>query len=84
VFNGLSTGQPPLPLLLRHLIHRMQLLQQPLLVGVREAAEAGVIAQQPLLILDRKATVLIEPVAEVTRRRGAGVAVARPSGCCIG
>jgi hypothetical protein len=62
----------------------VQLLHQPLLVGERKPVEIRVVTQHPLLVLDRQAPVLIEPVAQVTRRRRAGIGVTRPSGDRIG
>ncbi len=84
VLQSLGTGKAALPLLLRHLVHLVQLLHQPLLVGERKPVEIRVVTQHPLLVLDRQAPVLIEPVAQVTRRRRAGIGVTRPSGDRIG
>jgi hypothetical protein len=41
----------------------MQLLHKALLRRSRQTIEAGIVAQQTLLILDGKALVLIEPIA---------------------
>jgi hypothetical protein len=51
VLDHLGTGQPALPLLLGQLVYLMQLLDDPLLVGRRKAAEVGVAAQNPFLLL---------------------------------
>jgi hypothetical protein len=53
-----------LALLLGHLVHLAQLLDEPLLGGRRQTVEAGIVAQQSLLVLNGKiAPVLIQPVA---------------------
>jgi hypothetical protein len=46
----------------------VQLLDDPLLIGRVEAPEVGVAAQNPFLILDGKIAVLIEPIAQMSRR----------------
>lgn len=79
MLNRFTTCQPALTLILWHLVYRMQLLHQPLLVRRRKPIEVGVVAQQPFLILYRKTAVLIEPVAQVSRRCSAGV---RVTGAC--
>jgi hypothetical protein len=55
----------------------MQLLHDPLLVGGRQTAEAGIAAQGPFLLLGGKISVLIEPVAQMNRRSLGGLPVSR-------
>jgi len=71
----------------------VQLLQEPLLVARRKPVEAGIVAQHALLVLHWHAAMLIEPVAKMSRRRGARIivsgigaariTVARPSLACV-
>jgi len=69
VLDDFATCQTALPLLLGQLIHLMQLADHPLLIHWREPAEIGVIAQQPFLLRNGKRAMLIEPVAQVARRK---------------
>ena len=75
VFEHFAARQTAFALGLGHLIQAVQLLHQALLRGGGQTVEAGVIAQQPLLILDGKALMVVEPVAKVAGRRRAGIGV---------
>jgi hypothetical protein len=68
MFQSRGTGQAALSLRVGHLVDLMQLLYEPLLVGLRQPAEAGIIAQHPFLVLDWNAAMIVEPSAQVTRR----------------
>ena len=59
----LTACQPPLALAGRHLIQIVKLLHEPLLLRLRQAVEAGIVAQETLLVLNRKALVLVKPCA---------------------
>ena len=52
VLYHLGARQAALPLFLGQLVYLMQLLDDPLLVGRGKAAEVGVVAQHPFLLLD--------------------------------
>jgi hypothetical protein len=62
----------------------VQLLDKALLSGRLQAVEAGIIAQQPLLVLHGKALVPIEPVPKMSRRKSAGIGGSWPPGIGIG
>jgi hypothetical protein len=62
----------------------MQLLNEPLLGGWRQTVEAGIVAQHPFLLIDRNALMLIQPVAEMPRRSGAGIGSAGTDSAGIG
>ena len=62
-FNHLGARQAALALSFWHLVEIVQLLDQPLLRYGRQAIETGIVVKEPLLILQRKALVLIEPGA---------------------
>ena len=84
VLQRFGAGQAAIALVIRQLIHLVQLLQDPLLVRRGQPIEAGVAAQGPLLVLNGLAAMLVEPVAEVPWRRGAQISgtrasIARPS-----
>ena len=68
VFEHFAAGEAAIALLGRHLIDLVQLLDEALLVALREPVEAGVAAQHALLILDRDAAMVIEPGSEVPGR----------------
>src|SRR5665213_3517745 len=69
MFDVLGACQAALPLLFRQLVHTMELLREPLLVAGRQATEAGIAVQHPLLVLHGNIAMLIEPCAEMARRR---------------
>jgi len=69
VFDCLRTCQAALPLLFRQFIHLLQLLNQALLICLRQALEARIVAQQLLLTLCGKIAVLVEPGAKMSWRR---------------
>lgn len=54
-------GQTALPLLVCQPVHVVQLLHKALLLGVREALEAGVVAQNLFLILHWNILMLVQP-----------------------
>jgi hypothetical protein len=62
----------------------MQLLDEPLLLRGSQAIEAGIVAQQPFLLIDRKSAVLVQPVAEMPRRSSAGIGRAGADNARIG
>jgi len=59
----LAARQRALTLRLRHLVQPMQLIDQTLLRGRGKVVEAGIVVQEPLLILQGKPLVLVEPAA---------------------
>jgi hypothetical protein len=63
VLQHFATRQAALALVFRQLIQLMQLLHQALLRRSRQPIEAGIVAEQALLILHRKTLMLIEPIA---------------------
>jgi hypothetical protein len=63
VLKHLGASEAAVTLVVRKLIDAMELLQQPLLVAGRQSSEVGVVAQHALLLLNRLAAMLIEPVA---------------------
>ena len=73
MFQHLGAAKSALPLVFRHLVNAMELLEQPLLVALRETREVGIVAQGTLLLLHRLAAMLIEPVAKMSG--GSGVLV---------
>ena len=75
MLKHLGAAKAALALVLRHLVDAMELLEQALLVAGGQAGEAGVAAQHALLLRDGLAAMLIEPVAKVAGRCGAGVVV---------
>jgi hypothetical protein len=68
VLQSFGAGEAAIALVFGQLVHLMQLLEHALLVGLRQAVEAGVVTQRPLLILNGLAAVLVKPVAQVTWR----------------
>jgi hypothetical protein len=68
VLKSFRAGQTAIALGFRQLVHLVQLLQNPLLVSRRQPIEAWIIAERPLLVLNRLAAMLVEPVAEVSGR----------------
>ncbi len=62
-FNHLAARQAAFALSFWHLVEIVQLLDQPLLRYGRQAIETGIVVKEPLLILQRKPLVLIEPCA---------------------
>ena len=86
---AVSHGQTEaaLALVFGHLIHAMELLQQPLLVAGRQTTEVGVVAQGALLLLDGLSAMLVKPVAKVAGWSGVGIVVRpclRTEGSTIG
>jgi hypothetical protein len=63
VLQNLIPRQASLSLFLGQLVHMVQLLHQPVLFARRKPPEAGVAAQNTLLLLRRKIPMLIQPVA---------------------
>src|SRR6202007_241817 len=52
-----------------HLVDTIQLANEALLIGLRKTPEAWVVLQHPLLRQRRSVAVLVEPCAEMPRRR---------------
>jgi hypothetical protein len=71
----------PFTLRFRHLIHTVELLNESLLLSLRQPAKAGIVAQHALLILRGNAAMRIEPRAQMARRRirRTGARIRRPS-----
>ena len=74
-FQHLAARQTAIALLLRHLVQLVQLLDEPLLLRGSQPIEAGIVAQQPLLLIDSKSPVLIQPIAEMSWRSSAGIRI---------
>jgi hypothetical protein len=83
-FQHLVASQSALALRIGHLVQAMQLLDEPLLLRGSQAIEAGIVAQQPFLLIDRKSAVLVQPVAEMPRRSSAGIGRAGADNARIG
>ena len=74
-FQHLAARQAAIALRLRHLVQLVQLLDEPLLLRGSQPIEAGIVAQQPLLLIDSKSPVLIQPIAEMSWRSSAGIRI---------
>ena len=57
----LAARQAAFALRLGHLVQIMKLLHEPLLLGLGQTVEAGIVVQQPLLVLQGKALMLVKP-----------------------
>jgi len=79
-FQHLAARQAAIALRLRHLVQLVQLLDEPLLLRGSQPIKAGIIAQQPLLLIDSESPVLIQPVADMSRRSGARICVSGTDG----
>lgn len=62
-FDHFTFCEAVLALRFRHCVQPVQLIEQPLLRRRGQTVEAGVAAQEPLLVLQGKALVLVEPSA---------------------
>ena len=62
----------PLPLLRRHGIQLRQPFTHALLGWLRKLAESGLALQRLLLLLERKATVLVHPLSQMLALRPIG------------
>lgn len=74
-FQHLAASQTAIALLFRHLVQLVQLLDKALLGRRSQAVEAGIAAQQLFLLIDSKSAVLIQPVAEMSRRSRARIGI---------
>jgi hypothetical protein len=84
VLESFGAGKAAIALVFRQLVHLMQLLQDSLLVRLGQTIEAGVVSQCSLLVLNRLAAMLVEPVAEVAGRCCARINISRSSLRSIG
>jgi hypothetical protein len=68
MLDHFGAGDAALALLIGQLIYLVQLAHHALLLGRWKAAEVGVAAQHPLLLLSGKIAVLVEPFAQMAGR----------------
>jgi len=69
MLKNLGARQTPLALLRSEFIDLMQLLHQSLLVGGSQPSEAGVTAENALLVLHGQIVMLVQPGAQMTGGR---------------
>lgn len=81
-FDHFTFSDAVIALLFRHRVQPVQLIEQSLLRRRRQTVEAGVAAQQALLILHGKALVLVEPAAQMTLARCSRIVISRAGRRC--
>jgi hypothetical protein len=70
--KGFGARQTALALGFGHLVQLVELLNLAILLGGRQAVEAGLLAEEPLLLADGQVLVLGHPLGQMTGRLGIG------------